>query len=287
MRTRLPPRVAGTGGAALGLAAGAAAGLGVHVWRAADEIVRFPVWGPEELRDARAYHDPAQFGVAPEEFVFVTRERHASRAGVVKYVGMLARAGYDVLAYDQRRHGESEGRWTTWGAEESHDVSAAIDALARVPGLDRSRLGIMGESMGAAIAILAAARDPRIRIVVADSSYTDLRSLFRHEAGRRYRFVPLVLVGPMLWLAGRRGHFRPGELAPLQAIRRVAVPTLILHGGADAGIPVAAAHRLLAASPAAPKRLHVFPGSTHTFAFEDDPAAYARVVLEFVEANLG
>jgi pimeloyl-ACP methyl ester carboxylesterase len=64
--------------------------------------------------------------------------------------------GYDVLAYDSRAHGESTGDACTYGYCEKRDMAKAIDFL-QVPGP-----GILGVSLGAAVALQAAADDARI-----------------------------------------------------------------------------------------------------------------------------
>jgi acetyl esterase/lipase len=86
--------------------------------------------------------------------------------------GMLHRLGYGVLLLDLRDHGAStveDGRYAG-GTEEYRDVQGAVDwlvAQGAVPG----RIGVLGTSMGAAAAIIAAGQDDRIAAVWEDSSY--------------------------------------------------------------------------------------------------------------------
>ncbi|WP_217913124.1 alpha/beta fold hydrolase [Miltoncostaea marina] len=73
----------------------------------------------------------------------------------------LAAAGMAALALDLRGHGESGGR-LDGGARD--DVAAGLDALAAA---GHAPLGVRGSSMGGLLALDAAARDPRVRAVVA------------------------------------------------------------------------------------------------------------------------
>ena len=86
---------------------------------------------------------------------------------------------YNVLLLDHRGHGESDGARTTIGYEERLDVHGAVDRL-----LERGLgpVGIYGMSMGGATAILAAAEDPRIAAVVADSPFARLRWAVQQSA---------------------------------------------------------------------------------------------------------
>jgi uncharacterized protein len=64
----------------------------------------------------------------------------------------------------------STGRPMAWGWHGDDDVYAAIDVLKSTPGVDPSRVGVVGLSMGGEEALGAAAFDQRIRAVVAEGA---------------------------------------------------------------------------------------------------------------------
>jgi len=99
----------------------------------------------------------------------------------------LWRAGYNVLLFDYRGCGESDPAPLSVGFYEQRDLRAASTwSRGRVPG---ARLGLIGFSMGAALSILAAATDPTIRVVVADSAYATLQGVVANAYGRYTRPV--------------------------------------------------------------------------------------------------
>ena len=116
----------------------------------------------------------------------------------------LCRAGFCVVAIDLRNHGES-GRcgFITLGNHEAHDVTATIDYLRRHAerlGIDPRRIGLRGESMGAATCLIAAARDRenRVSAVWCDSSFADAEwviSDFLTYAGVTRSLAPAVGFG--------------------------------------------------------------------------------------------
>ena len=98
-----------------------------------------------------------------------------NRTDVLRAALILRRAGFNVLMLDGRGHGNSEGRYVTYGFYERRDVEAAIEWLVVAKNIDRHRFALAGESMGAAIALQVAAHNPWIRAVWADSPFASLR----------------------------------------------------------------------------------------------------------------
>jgi pimeloyl-ACP methyl ester carboxylesterase len=70
----------------------------------------------------------------------------------------LVDAGYSVLMYDFRNHGESGAGtcpWITWGPEESKDVIAAVDFISNHPDYRDSKIGLLSICMGQSATTLA------------------------------------------------------------------------------------------------------------------------------------
>ena len=103
----------------------------------------------------------------------------------------LWRAGYAVLLVDFHGHGAQRGEPVTLGFREVADFLGAVDYVTeRVPG---AQIGAIGFSMGAAVVIQGAAREARVRAVVADSPFATHRDML---AARFRAIVPLVPPGP-------------------------------------------------------------------------------------------
>lgn len=95
---------------------------------------------------------------------------------------MLVRHGFGVIVPDLRAHGDSEGELITFGSREWRDIQAVVDyVIAEEP---HTHLGILGNSMGGALALCYAARDERIEAVVAQSPYASMRHSLKQ--GIRY-----------------------------------------------------------------------------------------------------
>ena len=130
-------------------------------------------------------------------------------------VEALTRCGWDVAALDLRGYGRSEGDHSSFGGREAGDLRAWIDALAgRIgPG---AGVAVWGRSMGAAIALRAAAEDPRIAALVLEAPYLDLEETLAALL-RRFR---LPLPRPLARLALARAEVPGGRVArPAEAAR--------------------------------------------------------------------
>ncbi|MBN1881581.1 MAG: alpha/beta fold hydrolase [Deltaproteobacteria bacterium] len=287
-------------------------------WYFSGQIVAFETKTIEEQIEHKKFSDLAEFGVEPEDVSFysykksdemsgprielsgwfipgkradaptfiVLHGQNDNRIGALKYAGMLGRAGYAVLIYDQRYHGLSEGDFCTYGYYESYDVSAAIEYLETRDDCDTSDLGIVGESFGGAVAIMAAAEDKRIDLLVEDSAYPGLETVVSDYAKDLYGLPKFPLVYSALFLAGLRADFTPKLVEPIRAIENVFVPTLILHCRGDENIRPEYSQAMFDASGAEVKDLYYFDGCTHTMGYEDHTEEYEEIVLSFIEENM-
>jgi pimeloyl-ACP methyl ester carboxylesterase len=165
----------------------------------------------------------------------------------------LVRAGHDVVLYDGRAHGESTGDACTYGFYEKRDLSRVLDGL----GIDRAV--VIGVSLGAAVALQAAAEDPRIVAAVAVATFSDLEAVARERAPW---FASEGQIREALAIAQREGRFELGEVSPARAARRIHVPVLLVHGARDVETRPVHSERVFAAL-AGPRRLSMVEGAGH------------------------
>jgi len=161
--------------------------------------------------------------------------------------------GFDVIAYDSRAHGESEGDAATYGFYEKHDLGRVLDRVTVSP------IVLFGTSMGAAIALQAAADDRRVAVVVAVSSYADLRTAASERAPF---FASKGNIAEAFTLAEAEGKFRVDDVSPTAAAARITAPVLVIHGDHDEETSPDQAQRIFAALHG-PKRLILVPNAGH------------------------
>ncbi|MGD0205507.1 MAG: alpha/beta fold hydrolase, partial [Dehalococcoidia bacterium] len=176
--------------------------------------------------------------------------------------------------------GLSDGRFTTLGYREALDLLGAVDYLrARLGDLP---IGVLGISMGAVAAIMAAAECPHIKAMVVDSAYADLESAIGKKLADFLRLPFLVSLG---WVSIRVGEwFSQGKLAAVRVVdcvgRFAPRPLLIIYGELDDYLPSDHPQRLFDAANE-PKELWLAPGSGHAMARLDHPQEYVQRVQAF------
>jgi pimeloyl-ACP methyl ester carboxylesterase len=146
---------------------------------------------------------------------------------------------FNLLLFDFRYLGSSDGSYSTAGAREVEDLRAAIQFL-KTRGIEE--VGVWGFSMGGAVALMAIEKSPEIRAVVAESSYASLADM----ALQLFR-IPLLnyVVGYLVnfWARLFLG-IDLKDVSPAERVRNTTVPILLIHSSADAVIPFSHAHML-------------------------------------------
>jgi len=101
---------------------------------------------------------------------------------VVTVSNLLTGLGYATLRFDMRGCGDSQGaRGRTICLEQVEDTRAALDYLSRNENVDARRIGVIGHSFGAAVAVYAAGVDSRIAACVSAGGWGDGVKKFRKQ----------------------------------------------------------------------------------------------------------
>ena len=194
-------------------------------------------------------------------------------------LSMLHGLGYPVLLFDCRNHGGSDGDGggSTLGVQESSDVSSGVRFLK---GRGFLRVVAIGESQGAASAILAAGHDLNIDGVIASYSFATFADLI-NAAGLMYglpKWLGSLTVKMATW---RLNSSKVGT--PLDSISRISPrPILLIHGMDDRLISYSAC-QVLYNHAGQPKSLWLVPAADHGGIQWKYPEEYGRRVAGFLQ----
>jgi pimeloyl-ACP methyl ester carboxylesterase len=199
----------------------------------------------------------------------------------------LAQSGYNCLLFDLRHHGQSGGTISSLGYYESRDVIAALKYL-EVQEHTKEPLAIWGVSMGAAASFLAFSQRPEVTALIADSPFLSFEDTIVHHAKLFLKLPAFPVVDLILLFTSRRLGFRPEDYDLRHTVRSIGPrPILFVVGTADKRMPPDIARTLYGISTSPQKELLIVEGAKHGGAYRTGTAQYQKVVLEFLEKNLG
>ncbi|OPX24798.1 MAG: hypothetical protein B1H04_01430 [Planctomycetales bacterium 4484_123] len=184
-----------------------------------------------------------------------------SKVSYLRLGRALSRRGFDVVLTDLRAHGRSTGRYVTYGALEKDDQKRVMDALLAEK-LVAEPVYVFGRSLGASVAILYAAIDPRVRGVVAVTPSRDMPTTCRRFLARNAILLDETTFQKVIARAGKLGRFDPADASVVDAAAKLDCPLLLVHGGADVFVPYTDSEEIFKAA-GGPKELEIIPWAGH------------------------
>jgi alpha-beta hydrolase superfamily lysophospholipase len=230
----------------------------------------------------------------PRPGIVVVHGWESNRGRTFAHVRYLHAAGFHCLVFDVRGHGDSPPETLPINVPEfADDTIAAVRWLASRP--EVSAVGVLGHSMGAAGAIVAASREPAITAVVSMSAPSDLVRITRKTFEMADMHIPEPIATPLAWFTAAillvPRHHSVEDASAMAAAARYRGPLLLVHGAQDHGVPVE--HLELIGRAAAGKRgadhppveTLVLPEFGHRWLYED--AGCRRKIAAFFAKWLG
>jgi alpha-beta hydrolase superfamily lysophospholipase len=220
----------------------------------------------------------------PRAVVALHHGLRASRDQTLDRAVLLARAGYCCVAFDHRGHGESDGRYTSFGFYEALDAAAVSNFVReRWPDLPRAAIGL---SMGAAALCFAAEQTRGYDAVILEGLYYDIASAFTARLKTMYPRWFRPLVAGIVRLTQYRLGVRLERVVPADYIGKFApTPVLLLTGTEDDHAGPGIAQRLFAEC-GEPRELWLVPGAHHTDVLDVAGQSYGDRVLDFLQRRL-
>jgi dipeptidyl aminopeptidase/acylaminoacyl peptidase len=182
---------------------------------------------------------------------------------------VLASLGYVALAISMRGWPYSTGS-DDCGLQQPDDTADAVEWLARLPGVDPNRIGVLGFSQGGQVALLTGTRSARVRSIVAYYPVTDVE---RWKVTTAFPGIPEYITAVC----------EPGgadRRSPALQADRISAEVLLVHGDRDTRVPTEQSLLMQSALERVGRQCTLFlvPGAQHGFTNAEE--ALARPVVE-------
>lgn len=212
--------------------------------------------------------------------IILTHGTPGNRVSMIQRAAFLYNHGYNVLLFDFQSYGRSQGVMSTLGMVESEDILAAIDYLHTLPDTASSKIGVLGLSMGATAAVLAASKTSEISALVLESCPVDATRVPGDVPSDIARDADRQLVEKVYGVDITKAR-------PIDVIGNLPKhPALFfVNGNADTITPLSGMQELFQAA-AGPKQYWVVPTAEHAESFSVDTAGYIARVDAFFDTYL-
>ena len=144
-------------------------------------------------------------------------------------------AGINVLLLDSRCHGKSDGDTFSALPRFAEDINHAVNRARKTLPFNGEVI-LLGHSVGAAATLYAASKRNDISAVISISSFGNPQWLMTRyfQQFKLPQFLVKFLLFYIQWVIGHRFN----EIAPVNSIKRIQVPTLVVHGTHDNTVPI-------------------------------------------------
>ncbi|MGR3741254.1 alpha/beta hydrolase [Companilactobacillus sp. DQM5] len=201
---------------------------------------------------------------------------------MAQQIKMFHDMGYNVLAPDDRAHGQSQGNVIGYGWLDKDDYLKWINKVIKKDGKN-SQIGLYGISMGGATVMMTSGINlpSQVKAIVEDCGYTSLKDELFYEAGNLYKIPPIPLVKTLSWVTKIKGGYDPYEASSVKQLNNNHLPTFFIHGDKDDFVPTKMVYENYKATKG-PKELWLVKGASHAKSFAKNPKLYQNKIGKFL-----
>lgn len=201
------------------------------------------------------------------------------------FINIFFQKGFDVLIYNTENDSAvSEIPCNSMGYYEKDDLKAVTnwvydyyDSYAEV--------GTFGSGTGAAAVVMHASEEKRIRFIIVDSLFTNLKSYLKNKLKYDYRVSSFPILNLSEIIITKRGGFSVKDVSPLQIFKNdeVTAPILFIYGENDIYTPPKMLVDLYNNKAAGYKKYYFAKNTGHCESFIKNPEEYKEKINEFLK----
>jgi len=165
----------------------------------------------------------------------------SSSALMLPIANTFYQAGLNVLLVDSRCHGQSDADTYSALPHFSEDINCAIDYAKNNLSFN-GKIILLGHSVGAGAVLYSAAQRDDISAVISLSAFGSPEWLMQRYFNNFNLpgFLIKFLLSYIQWVIGHKFN----EIAPVNTIKKITIPVLIVHGTHDKTVPLQDAYAI-------------------------------------------
>lgn len=199
-----------------------------------------------------------------------------------QYCQFFYERNFNVLAVDNRAHGESEGRSVGFGWLDRKDILSWVNYLNEKQ--PENQILLFGLSMGGTAVCCVSGENLPNNVVglISDCAFANADRQISHIMKRNK--LNLKFIKNHLYSFSKRVHgLDVLEIDAIKQVKNCKIPILFLHGGADNFVPVENIFDLYNAAPENLKEKHIIEGAEHAMSYPIAGVLYERIINEFLK----
>lgn len=203
-----------------------------------------------------------------------------NRSTHMNFVAWMTNAGFDVVVFDYRGYGDSDGLPARSLTVE--DTSAVISWVKSNRRFSRVPVVVLGQSLGGAVSTTAlglyAQKYPAMKPVdalIVESTFSSYRRIARAKLSELWITWPLQW--PLSFLVS-------DDLSPVDVAPAIDIPILQFHSRRDHVVPIGLGRELFAAFGSAKKQFIEIPTPGHLVAFAVESDEYRDLAVDFIRS---
>ncbi|MFT9005127.1 MAG: alpha/beta hydrolase [Liquorilactobacillus hordei] len=234
-----------------------------------------------EEENMSAYFVPSKVGSS--NVVIISHGYKGNGETMANYAKMFYDKGYNILLPDDRGHGESAGKYISFGWLDRLDYLKWIAKVIERVGM-KSKIVLLGVSMGAATVEMLSGENlpPQVKCLIADCGYSSIHEELTYLLKQqfhlpKYPFYPLVST-----INHRRLGYYLDDISSTEQLKKNNLPIFFIHGEKDDYVPSYMALENYRATNSA-KELWIVKGASHAESYWINPSEYKKHIDDYLD----
>lgn len=216
-----------------------------------------------------------------KKVIIINHGYTANRYVGYQFTDVFFEEGYNVLLIDMRSHGESDGKFASYGYNEANDIGCWVKYIKNRVGND-AYIGLHGQSMGAAsVMIYGGTHFSEVKFVIEDCGFTTAKEAIKSQFSQAK--IPHWPLYDLIRLKAKVLYkFDLNKISPRDIISNSPIPILFIHGNNDTIVPPWMGKDLYENKMGEKDKLYLVEGAGHMESCCTDKEKYKSVIRTFL-----